>query len=104
MSFVLWFTVEERLKEVKKLPTKKSAFKSMRVDRKRHLRNKRTISELRTRARRFRALLVEKKIDEAKDALRILMSKIDKAADKNILHRNTASRKKSRLAKELLKS
>lgn len=41
------------------------------------------------------------KSSEAKDLLPATASVIDKAAAKGIIHKNTAARKKSRLAKKL---
>jgi len=47
--------------------------------------------------RKVRKLVAEGKISEAKELLPITFKAIDKAAKKNIVHRNNASRTKSRL-------
>ena len=83
------------------MPIKKSAFKGMRENKKRRLRNLRVISELKTGIRKFEGLLAEKNKEQAKSALNELISKIDKAKSKGIIRKNTASRKKSRLMKKL---
>jgi len=85
------------------MPIQRAAFKSVRKDRKKRQRNLRITSELKTLAKKFEALVQEKKSKEAQDALRQLISCIDKAAAKKILHPNTASRKISRLMKHCKK-
>jgi small subunit ribosomal protein S20 len=83
------------------LPVKKSAYKELRKAKKRHFRNISLKSELKTLAKRFEKLVSEKKVSEAKDFLKTLVSKLDKAATKGIIHKNAASRKTSRLTKKL---
>lgn len=83
------------------MPIKKAASKSMRQDKKRRLRNLRVISNLKTRMRKFETLIAEKNKEEAKSTLNELISKIDKAKSKGAIHKNAASRKKSRLTKKL---
>lgn len=85
------------------MPIKKSAFKSVRKDKKRHLRNISIKSKLKTMAKKLDSLVEEKKIEEAKNFFRELVKNFDKAVSKEVLHKNTASRKKSRLAKRLNK-
>jgi small subunit ribosomal protein S20 len=46
-------------------------------------------------------LLASKKNEEVKKQLTDLISQFDKAASKGIIHKKTASRKKSRLMKKL---
>jgi small subunit ribosomal protein S20 len=69
---------------------------------KRHLSNIATVSELKTLTKRFEDLLQEKNAQKAKSLLIELISKIDKAVKKGVVHENTASRKKSRLSRRLL--
>lgn len=85
------------------MPIKKSAFKELRKAKKRHLRNVRIISELKTLDKKLSALINEKNIEQAKKILHQLISKLDKAAAKEIIHKNKASRKKSRLMCKLRK-
>lgn len=85
------------------MPIKKSAFKELRKAKKRHLKNIRITSEIKTLNKKFLTLLDEKKVEEAKKLLQQLISKLDNAANKKIIHKNTASRKKSRLMRRLNK-
>lgn len=86
------------------MPIKKASIKSMRQDKKRRIRNLRIASELKTKITKFETLLGEKNKEQAKSALDQLVSKLDKAKNKGIIRKNTASRKKSRLTKRLTKS
>jgi small subunit ribosomal protein S20 len=83
------------------LPTKKSAYKELRKSRVRHTRNISLKSELKTLTKRFEKLISDKKTAEAKDFLKSLLSTIDRAASKGIIHKNAASRRASRLMKRL---
>ncbi len=86
------------------MPQKKSAYKELRKAKKRHLRNIGISSELKTVLRKFDLLLSEKKFTQAKEFLRVVSSKLNKAATKGIIHKNTASRKISRLSRLLRRS
>lgn len=77
---------------------RRSSIKKIRIDKKRRENNIRVISELKTAARTLSAALVSKKKDEATKASRNYFSKLDKAVKKGILHKNKASRRKSRLS------
>jgi len=79
------------------MPIKKAAFKRVRADKTRHQRNARVMNDLKTRLRNLRSLITQKKADEAKAALSITISKLDKAAQKKVIHKNKASRTISRL-------
>ena len=81
----------------------KSALKSLRQDKKKHDRNKAIMSDLRTSLKTARVLIDDKKKEEAEVALRTVESKLDKAAKKNIIKKNNASRKLSRLRSSLSK-
>ena len=85
------------------MPILKQAKKRMRADRKRRLINLRVTSELKTLDKKANALLADKKLAEAKKVIIELTSKLDKAAKKHMIHKKTASRKKSRLLKRLHK-
>ena len=86
------------------MPIKKSAFKELRKAKKRHLRNIKILSELKTLNKKFISLADEKKIEQAKKVLNRLISKLDKAAIKKIIQKNKVSRKKSRLMRKLKKA
>lgn len=83
------------------MPIKKSAFKELRKAKKRHLRNIKIISEIKTLNKNFVNLVGEKKLEQAKKILNQLIVKLDKAALKKVIHKNKASRKKSRLMRKL---
>ena len=74
----------------------KSAAKRARQTAKRSLRNRRVLTQLRTQQKRARA--TEK--PEA-NQVRALISAIDRAAKRGIIHRNAAIRRKARLMRVL---
>lgn len=79
----------------------KSALKRINVIRFKTKRNKIIVSSLRTSIRRFENAVKAGNLDEAKVLYRKAASMLDKAVTKGTLHKNTAARKKSRLAKKL---
>lgn len=83
------------------MPILHASYKSIKVIKRRTERNLPVKSLLRTETKKFIALLASKKLDEAKKQLIKVSSELDKACSKGIIHKNTASRKKSRLAKKL---
>jgi len=83
------------------MPRKKSAFKELKKSKKRHLRNISAISKLKSAAKKIETSIQEKKVDEAKTQLLIFASQLNKAAAKDIVHRNLASRKIARLTKKI---
>lgn len=80
------------------MANRRSSIKKIRIDRKRRIQNVRVLSELKTAARKVSLLILEKKAAEAASASRILFSKLDKAVKKGIIHKNRASRGKSRIS------
>ncbi len=86
------------------MPRRKTSIKKKRQDVKKHLRNLKIKQQIKKTLKKFQALLFEKKIEEAKDFLKQVYKQLDKAAKKQIIHPNTARRKKSRLALRLSKS
>lgn len=79
----------------------KSALKRIKVIRFKTRRNKMIVSSLRTSIRRFENAVKAGNLDEAKVLYQKAASMLDKAVAKGTLHKNTAARKKSRLAKKL---
>ena len=51
--------------------------------------------------KKARTLIEAGNLDEARGAVRVAISALDKAAEKGIIHRNNAARRKSRLAQAL---
>ncbi|MDD4980223.1 MAG: 30S ribosomal protein S20 [Candidatus Omnitrophica bacterium] len=83
------------------MPRRRTSLKRNRTDKKRHLRNLKIKKELKKALKKFQALISAKNINEAKTYLIKIFSQLDKAAKKRVIHSNTASRKKSRLARRL---
>ena len=81
----------------------KSALKANRQNVKRREHNRALRARLRTGLKAIRKSLDDKDVDGAKAALKNLQSLVDKMATKGIIHRNTASRYKSRLAARISK-
>lgn len=80
----------------------KSAIKRNKQNEKRRLRNR----IYRGRARTFISqarVAMDKEDENAVDAVRKAISALDKAAEKGVIHRNNAARRKSRLMKRLAK-
>ena len=86
------------------MPNKKAAMKSLRQDKKKHLRNKTTLTEIRTLAKKARVLVTANNRDEAEKALRNFESKLSKAAKKNVIKKANASRRISRLRSQFAKA
>jgi len=83
------------------LPTVNAAYKALRSDVKKRNRNEAVMSELKTRSKKLESLITEKKSDEAKKYFTTFAVRYMQAASKGIIHKKTASRKISRLAKKI---
>lgn len=79
----------------------KSAEKRARQAEKRNQRNRNAKGAMKSIKKQFKMLLAENKIEEAKKMLPEVYSLIDKTKKKGVIHSNTASRYKSRLAKKI---
>ena len=86
------------------MPIKHAALRQMRKDRKRASRNLAQRSELKTLRKQLRTLAAAKNQVEAKKLLPLVMKQFDKAANKGLIHKNVASRTKSRLTKLIARS
>ena len=86
------------------MPIKRTAYKELRKSKARHFKNTSTMSELKTLTKKFERLISGKKIDEAKGLIKALVSKIDRAASKGVIHKKAASRRISRLMTRLSSS
>lgn len=64
-------------------------------------RNRARKSELKTETRKFLDLLHKGELQQAQNAFARVQKQLDQVAAKGTLHRNTAARRKSRLAKRL---
>jgi small subunit ribosomal protein S20 len=81
----------------------KSALKANRQNIKRREHNRALRAKLRTGLKGIRKNLDAKDVEGAKKALQTMQSLVDKMATKGIIHKNTASRYKSRLAARISK-
>lgn len=80
------------------MPNIKSAKKRVRVIEKKTLRNQMIKSALKTAIKRFEIAAASKDVAAAAEAYRYAVKKLDQAVAKGVLHKNTASRKKSQMA------
>ena len=83
------------------MPNIESAKKRMRQNKKSRARNKWRKERVRTQVRSFLEAVRSKKLDAAEEEFRKTCSILDKVSSTSTLHKNTAARKKSRLAARL---
>jgi small subunit ribosomal protein S20 len=88
-------------KEVNHLPNIKSSERSVKTDAERRARNFAVRSTIKTVSRKVLESVTAGNSDEAKALLVKASRTIDKAAAKGVVHKNSAARKKSRLALKL---
>ena len=79
----------------------KSAIKRLRSAERRRLRNRVHTGRARTAVKKARRLIDAGRLEEAREAVRVAASALDKAAEKGIIHKNNAARRKSRLMRRL---
>ncbi len=78
----------------------KSAKKRVLIERERRVENNSVKSEIKTYIRNFKADLAND-VTKAEETYKVLISKLDSAANSNVIHANSASRKKAHFAKLL---
>lgn len=86
------------------MATHKSALKRARQSRIRRLRNLGYKTKAKKAVKEVRNAVANNSADEARESLIRAVSIIQKTASKGVMHRNTASRKISRLARQVNKS
>ena len=79
----------------------KSQIKRIRTNEQRRQRNRSVRSALRTYVKRVHTTIEAGDYDEAEEALRRAGREIDRAASKGVLHANSASNRKSSLARRV---
>ncbi len=79
----------------------KSSIKRIRTSRRRAAYNQITRSTARTYIKKARLLIEEGNLEEAQTVVHLAVQALDRAAQKGVIHRNNASRRKSRLVKAL---
>jgi small subunit ribosomal protein S20 len=84
------------------LATHRSALKRIRSSEKKRQRNQIFRSAARTHVKKARQLITKQgRTEESEAAVRKAISALDKAAQKGVIHKNNAARRKSRLMKML---
>ena len=83
------------------MPVIKSAKKALRSSQKKAVFNLRCKRSMKDSIKTIDKLVLDKKKDEAQKELPVAYKAIDKATKRGVIKKNTASRKKSRLAKAI---
>jgi small subunit ribosomal protein S20 len=86
---------------VSTLPQRKSGVKELRKNRARKLHNLDIKTHLKKTIKKFLTSVEAKNIADAQQNLKIVYKQIDKAAKRNLLPKNTASRRKSLYSRKL---
>jgi len=85
------------------LANTKSAIKRIKQNHKRRLRNRLVTGRARTFVKTAHAAMEAETPEEARTATLAAISALDKAAEKGIIHKNNAARRKGRLMRRLAK-
>ncbi|MHC4636782.1 MAG: 30S ribosomal protein S20 [Planctomycetota bacterium] len=78
-----------------------SARKRVRQNQKARAINRSRKSQVKTQVKQFEEVLAKGDVETASEQLRLVTKKLDKVASTSTMHKRTAARKKSRLAKKL---
>ncbi len=78
-----------------------SAKKRVRQNTRKRTLNRSRKSQVKTQIKHLEAVIDEGKTTEAQEQFRLLTKKLDKVASTSTMHKKTAARKKSRLAKKI---
>ena len=81
-----------------------SAMKCVRRDARKTVYRGAVRASTRTHIKRARTLLATGKVVEAEQAMQTALKSLDKAAEKGVIHKNNAARRKSRLMRALNKA
>ncbi|MEJ5314284.1 MULTISPECIES: 30S ribosomal protein S20 [Anaerolinea] len=79
----------------------KSQIKRNKQNEKRRIRNRIVRGKARTAIAKAREAIATQSVEEAKQAVLLAISSLDRAASKGVIHKNNAARRKSRLMKRL---
>jgi len=83
------------------VPQRRAGIKDLRKNRSRRMHNLDIKTDLKKTTKKFLISVKEKNAEEAQSNLRLLYKKLDKAAKRNILHKNTTARRKSKFSRQL---
>ncbi len=81
------------------MPIIKSAKKALRQNIKRRIKNRKAKEKIKNLIKEIKILISQKKIKEAEKFLPIIYKSLDKAAKTKLIKKNTAARKKSKIAR-----
>ena len=84
------------------MPQRKSGVDELVKNRKRRMRNLDIKTDLKKTVKHYLTSVTAKNTDEAKSGLKLIFKKLDKAAKRNVISKNTASRRKSSFSKMLV--
>ena len=83
------------------MPQRRAGIKDLRKNHTRRMHNLDIKTDLRKTTKKFLASVEKKNAGEAQSNLRLLYKKLDKAAKRNIMYKNTVARRKSKFSKQL---
>lgn len=83
------------------MPNIKSAEKRVKIIEKKTAQNKAIKSKISTYAKKFKMAVNNKEVENAQNLYSEVVSLLDKAASDNVIHKNSANRKKAHYAKLL---
>jgi len=86
------------------MPQRRTAKKDLKQNKKKQQRNIKTKQDIKSAVKKFKKTLEGTDESLRKQALQEMYKVFDKAASKKVIHKNKASRKKSRLSKLLTKA
>jgi small subunit ribosomal protein S20 len=86
------------------MPNTASAKKRLRQDEVRRARNRAMKSSVKTQIKRILQSVADGKLAQAEQEFRTAAKGLDRAAARNVLHRNTVARQKSRLQRLIMKA
>ena len=82
------------------MPQRRTAIKDLRKSHTKHLHNLQIQTDLKKTVKKFTTAAAEKKAD-ATELLKEIYKKFDKASKRNVMHKKTAARRKSKFARSL---
>lgn len=91
---------KENLTRRNQMANIKSAKKRVLIERERRVANNSVKSEIKTYIKKFKSELTED-VAKAEETYRVLVAKLDSASRENVIHQNSANRKKAHFAKLL---
>jgi small subunit ribosomal protein S20 len=83
------------------MPVSKSGKKTVRKNEERRMANKTTKSTMRSQVKKVKAAIDAGDKETAQAEMKLATRKMDKAAKGNVIHKNQAARRKSRLQKSI---